>query len=98
MFTRTRGLRIVATGQQEANAKRVWGILCNAGTGSVVIRDGGSGGAVLWDGDMVANQWIPFMQPIAGTGGSGSTGFGKAGAGIHVTLTGVTDVTLQVDY
>jgi len=97
MSTRTRGLRIVATGQQEANAKRVWGILCNAGTGSVVIRDGGAGGAVLWDGNLVANQWIPFMQPVAGSGG-GTPGFGTAGAGIHVTLTGVTDITLQVDY
>jgi len=88
-FTRTRGVRLVATGLiYQGSAKRCWGILSNAGTGSIVLRDGGAAGVVLWDGGIAAGQWIPFIAPIVAT----------LTNGIHATLTGVTDATFQVDY
>jgi len=98
--TRTRGVRIAATGFIHADvAKRLWGFYVNVGSGQLTIRDGGAAGNVVWDSVTVLNQWIEFTAPIVAThpGPTGEPGSSLAG-GLHVTLAGGLDITFQVDY
>jgi len=99
-LTRTRGVRIAATGFIHADvAKRLWGYYVNVGSGSLVIRDGGAAGAVIWDVVTVLNQWVQFNAPVVAThpGPAGEPGSALAG-GLHVTLAGGLDITFQVDF
>ena len=84
--TRTRGIRIVATGVVGTPGARVWGIMNNGVLGSVQIRDGSGTGALLWDSAVAANQWVPLIAPVRCPGGA------------HVTLVTTADVTVHVDY
>lgn len=84
--TRTRGIRIVATGMVGTPGARVWGLFNNGVAGSVQIKNGGAAGALLWDSDIAADQWISLIAPV------------RCPDGAHVTLVTTADLTVQVDY
>lgn len=98
-ITRTRGIRLVASGIAGTPGGRVWGVKNNGAAGTFRIRENTVGGEILWDSTILTDQWIQFTAPIRVDASAQATPGATPGGGAFIEfVAGVADLTIHVDY